>query len=284
MRDGQASVTAMGIALMRAHETGRPAAERVLEDPFARHFAPAPMRWLFAGVRHLSRAGVNLMIARERFGDEVLQRELARGLEQVVLLGAGYDARAYRFKDALEGVGVFEVDHPATQARKQRELVSLMGALPPHVTFVPIDFKRQTLAERLASSGFHSGAKTLFIWQGVTPYLDDAAVDHTLAYITRHAAPGSTLVFDYVIRRFMKGPLQRREFRLLSVFRPLSGERLQWGLEVDEVVPFLERRGFTDIENLTHEALHARYFQGAAARREVYDVVGLVAARVAAPS
>lgn len=280
MRDGQASVTALGIALIRAHETARKKDERVFEDPYARHFASPVLHRLFRGIARLSPSGFNFLVARERYGDEVLDRELAQGLEQLVILGAGYDSRALRQAAALSGVAVFEVDHPATQARKRRTLARLPMELPANLRFVAVDFRTQTLAERLASSGYRSNAKTLFLWQGVTPYLTLADVDATLNFVTTHSAKGSTLVFDYVISRYMAGPQERPEFRLLSMFRVISGERIQFGLEVDEVEPFLAARGFVEIENVTSAQLHDRYFRGAAAQRKVANLSGIVSAKV----
>ncbi len=280
MRDGQASVTALGIALIRAHETARRGADRIFEDPLAKHFAAPLLHQLFRGFALLAPSGINFLVARERYGDEVLERELAQGITQLVILGAGYDARAVRYQEALKKVEIFEVDHPATQARKRDKLATLPSGLPRHVRFVPVDFRTQSLRERLAASGYRSDARTLFLWQGVTPYLTLPEIDATLAFVTGHAAKGSTLVFDYVISRFIAGPQLRVEFRLMSLLRAISQERIQFGLEVDEVEPFLTARGFMQIENLTHSALHARYFRGAAAGREVTDVCGIVSAKV----
>ena len=95
---------------------------------------------------------------------------MREGLDQVVILGAGYDTRAYRI-EGIEKARVFEVDHPATQEAKLKRLKKIIDPMPDHVTFVPIDFNAQTLAERLPSSGYNEHGKTLFIWQGVTGYL-----------------------------------------------------------------------------------------------------------------
>jgi methyltransferase (TIGR00027 family) len=286
MRKGQASVTALGIALVRALETERPAGQRIFSDPFARHFASGPLLRILrlqdrlGLIERLAPGVMGFLTARERQGDQVLQDFLEEGLEQLVLLGAGYDARPYRFEAALKDVRVFEVDHPATQRRKRERLAALLERPLAQVTFVPVDFSTQSLADRLASSGYDPRAKTLFIWQGVTPYLRPEAVDATLAFVAHSSGPGSGIVFDYVDPTYIAGPRMRREFKRMRLMRLISGEQIIFGLQPEQVVGFLEQRGFADVDNATHDLLHARYFHGEAAARIVGDGYGVVTARV----
>jgi methyltransferase (TIGR00027 family) len=105
------------------------------------------------------------LMARERYIDDVLQNFLNEGLQQLVILGAGYDSRAYRF-DLPGRVKTFEVDHPVTQADKLKRVQRVFGKIPEHVTYIPVDFNTQTLSERLLSSGYGPGLISLFIWQG----------------------------------------------------------------------------------------------------------------------
>src|SRR5512139_1939686 len=175
MRKSQSSLTAAGIAIMRGVESERPAEERICYDPYARRFVPG---WLYYFMRFFIRsgyaewrgAGVNgFLAARDRYIDDVLQNSLSEGLQQLVILGAGYDSRAYRLN--LAGVNVFEVDHPATQADKLAKLQTSFGKIPEQVTYVPVDFNTQTLERCLLESGYDPKRKTLFIWQGVSMYL-----------------------------------------------------------------------------------------------------------------
>src|SRR5512143_3016013 len=144
MRKSQSSLTAAGIAIMRAVESERPADKRICYDPFARRFGPG---WLYYFMRFFIRSGyaewrgpgVNgFLAARDRYIDDVLRNSLKEALQQLVILGAGYDSRAYRFDVA--GLKVFEVDHPATQADKLAKLQIIFGKIPEHVTYVPVDF------------------------------------------------------------------------------------------------------------------------------------------------
>ncbi|MEO8099246.1 MAG: SAM-dependent methyltransferase [Acidobacteriota bacterium] len=141
-------------------------------------------------------SAVMTLIVRTKFIDESLQRAIANGATQVVILGAGWDTRARRFPDLLRNARVFEVDHPATQNWKRRRAEEVLGPGPANLTYLPIDFRHQSLADVLAAGGYDPSRKTCFIWEGVTMYLPEAAVRETLQWIARQA-PGSSLVFDF---------------------------------------------------------------------------------------
>src|SRR5262249_51882343 len=114
---------------------------------------------------------------------------------QLVLLGAGLDARAYRLPE-LQDTTVFEVDHPATQAYK-RARISACRPLAREIRYVAVDFERDTRSEALVGSGHRSDLTTFWIWEGVVPYLRPAAIKDTLAQISRLSAKGSTVAVTY---------------------------------------------------------------------------------------
>jgi methyltransferase (TIGR00027 family) len=142
----------------------------------------------------------NLLLVRTRYIDERMQHALDEGATQVVILGAGFDTRAYRFREQLRGKKIFEVDYQSTQAFKKRRLIDVFGALPEHVRFVQIDFKRDKLRDVLAAAGYESREKTFFIWEGVSMYLSEDAVRETLRTISTDSAKGSLLVMDFAER------------------------------------------------------------------------------------
>ena len=220
--------------------------------------------------------------ARERYIDDYLEACLSEGLEQLVILGAGYDARAYRFDALRTGVKVFEVDHPATQAVKLKKLVAIFGAWPAHVTYVPIDFNQQSLAERLFASGYDEQRKTLFIWQGVTQYLTPAAVDDTLAFVAGHSGPGSSIIFDYMDATLLAGAPRHGEVSNMRRYRRLSGEGLVFGIPIGGIQAFLEARGFSQVKNADHVALEKAYFSAGSRPRRVADGYAIVSAVVQA--
>jgi methyltransferase (TIGR00027 family) len=287
VKRNQSSLTAAGIAIVRAIESEKPAEERVCFDPYARRFVSAG---LFYFVKFFAKLGYadwkgpgvwEFLAVRERYIDDYLETGLREGLEQLVILGAGYDARAYRFDALKTGVKVFEVDHPATQRVKLKKLAAIFGARPAHVTYVAIDFDRESLADRLCVSRYDEQRKTLFIWQGVTQYLTAAAVDDTLAFVAGHAGPGSSIIFDYMDATLLAGAPRHGEVSNMRRYRRLSGEGLMFGIPMGSIQAFLEARGFTQVQNADHVALEKAYYSGNRPRR-VADGYAIVSAVVRA--
>jgi len=285
MRKNQSSLTAAGIALARAVESEKPADERICYDPYARQFVPAWMYHLLgffikSGYAELRGPGVNgFLMARERYIDDVLKKFLDEGLRQLVILGAGYDSRPYRF-DLSGRLKTFEVDHPVTQADKLEKVHRIFGKIPEHVTYVPVDFNTQTLPERLLSSGYDPGLISLFIWQGVTMYLTPEGVDTTLAFIVKSAAPGSAIVFDYIYQAVLDGIQKHHEISNIRRYRFMTGEGLTFGIPEGTVGVFLRERGFQQVLDVTMDELKTTYFTGKNANRKVAGGYGIVIGKV----
>jgi methyltransferase (TIGR00027 family) len=138
-----------------------------------------------------------MMIVRTRFIEERLEQAIRDGVSQVVILGAGFDTRAYRLTELLKDARVFEVDQPSTQEYKKRRVRETGIEVPRNLTYVPIDFRHDNLGEILEAAGYDSSRKTFFIWEGVTMYLPEAAVEETLRWVAAQAS-GSTIIFDFV--------------------------------------------------------------------------------------
>lgn len=285
MRRKQSSLTAAGIAIVRAVEYERPASERICQDPYARRFVPA---WMYhalgffikIGYAEWRGPGVNgFLVGRDRYIDDVLQGFLNKGLQQLVILGAGYDSRPYRFELASQ-VKTFEVDHPATQGDKLAKLRAVFGKVPEHVIYVPIDFNTQTLEGRLMESGYDPNLKTLFIWQGVTMYLTNDAIDTTLAFVVRHSEPGSAIVFDYVYRSVLDGIQKHSEISRMHRYRFMTGEGLTFGILEGTVETFLKERGFQQVKDVNVDYLKATYFTGKNAGRAVAGGYGIVIGKI----
>lgn len=280
MRKNQSSLTAAGIAIARAVESEKPADERICYDPYARRFAPGWMVHLFglfikSGYAEWRGPGVNgFLVARERYIDDVLQKFLDEGLEQLVILGAGYDSRAYRF-DLAGKVKTFEIDHPATQPDKLAKLKAVFGKIPEHVCYVPIDFNTQTLEERLLESGYDPKRKSLFIWQGVSMYLTEQAVEATLAFVVNHSGPGSAIVFDYIYRGVLNGVHKHSEVSGMRRYRFMTGEGLTFGIAEGEIEAFMKRHGFHQVKDANVDDLRGAYFTGKNAGRKITGGYGI---------
>jgi methyltransferase (TIGR00027 family) len=139
----------------------------------------------------------NLMLVRTRFVDDQLRSAVTNGAQQIVILGAGFDTRAYRFADLLQGTPVFELDFPSTQQIKKRRLSEAAISIPSSVVFAEIDFKRDSLPDVLRKAGYKQDKRTFFVWEGVSMYLTEAAVRDTLQSISRNSPSGSALVMDF---------------------------------------------------------------------------------------
>jgi methyltransferase (TIGR00027 family) len=286
MRSHQSSLTAMGIAIARAVESEKPETERICYDPYARRFVPG---WLYAPLAFFIRSGYTewrgpgvggFLVARERYIDDVLEEFLDRGLQQLVILGAGYDSRAYRFERLSGRVKVFEVDHPATQKDKMAKVRNIFGMIPAGVTYVAVDFNRQKLAERLPEAGFDRKRKTLCIWQGVTMYLTAEAVDSTLQFIVRNSAPGSAVVFDYVYRQTLEERRKHGEIHGMHRYRFMTGEGLTFGIDPERIGDFLKERGFYRVQNIDSEGLRRAYCTGKNSKRTIASGYGIAVAEV----
>jgi len=172
--------------------------------------------------------GMNLI--RTRFFDERLQHAVSGGAAQVVILGAGYDSRAYRMRELLKAVRVFEVDYGPTQEYKKRRVREIFGCLPPNVIYVSIDFTREKLADVLVMAGYRSDQMTFFIWEGVTQYIPEDAIRSTLRFVATQSAPGSSIVLDGKHKSFIdwvKANIASPE-RVPQALRPLLHFRKGW--------------------------------------------------------
>ncbi len=195
---------------------------------------------------------------RTRFAEDVLAAAVEHGVRQLVILGAGLDTYAYRnpFSDRLH---VFEVDHPATQVWKRQLLADAAIKLPDSLTYVPIDFERETLADGLASAGFNAEQQTFFSWLGVVPYLTEPAVWSTLGFIA--GLPGGAhVVFDYSNPPSSFSPKMRIAHERRAAQVEKLGEAFLTYFETDKLHAKLTDMGFVAIEDEGPPQMFARFF------------------------
>lgn len=198
--------------------------------------------------------------ARTRHIDSLLIAALKAGFRQVVIMGAGFDSRAYRFHETYPEVRFFEIDLPATSADKQHRVEALMGQKPDWVTFVPIDFNTQTLDEVLAKADFAADQQTLYVWEGVTYYISQTGVDHTLRYIAEKSAPGSRIVFDYILEDVVQGmDYSAYGARKAANFVSLVGEPYTFGISPNQLESYINLHGLRLLSDLGPKDLTQRY-------------------------
>jgi len=291
VKEGKPSATAEANAAFRAAEWIYPEKERLIYDAFAYRFLGLKFK-LIARSRLLTRIALwyadriipnaqNSVVVRHRYMDDYLEACIDAGVEQLVILGAGYDSRAYRF-DRLSGkVRVFEVDHPDTLAAKVKKVKKVFGALPDHVVYVSIDFNSEKLGERLFESGYNKNMRTLFIWEGVTVYLTNSGVDETLSFVSNNSGDGSSIIFDYAYRSSLDGTLYPEDARKWRAAFEQRAEAPRFGLEEKEIENYLVARGFSHVKSVSMESLENVYFRSKGIGRKVTRLGGIVHADVA---
>ena len=263
MRPDEPSRTAFRVAMRRAaHQVlDRPP---VLDDPIAlRIIGPQRAEAIRADPKRydsgFGRALRLFLVARSRCAEDALARAVDGGVRQYVVLGAGLDTFAYRNPHAQ--VRVFEVDMPATQAFKRDLLARTRIAEPGSLTFVPVDFERQSLHEQLRAAGFRDDEPAFFSWLGVSMYLTREAVMATLGYVGRRPA-GSGITFDYMLPPNRMPWLRRLGFYLVAARVASIGEPWKTSFAPDELARELRALGFTHFDEMDGPALDRRYFGG----------------------
>ncbi|MBK8958636.1 MAG: class I SAM-dependent methyltransferase [Proteobacteria bacterium] len=200
------------------------------------------------------------ILVRDQMTVDELEAFVARGGRQYVLLGAGFDSIALRRPAWLADVNIIEIDHPATQAVKLARMAASGARLPlAHFEAVPVDFEREHLGDGLARSSFDANRPAFFAWQGVIYYLSSTAIADTLRHIAAASAPGSELVFDFLLPGFA---LQQGRGHVLSLTRAVTarmGERYISYHTPEDLERLLAAVGYELVDVQRDLDLEARY-------------------------
>ncbi|AKB51237.1 hypothetical protein MSBRW_1984 [Methanosarcina barkeri str. Wiesmoor] len=278
------SGTAENVAFVRALESLKSENERICYDPYAVRFlsqqylvflemaAHDPSKTPFPGIH-------NSLSARVRYFDDFVKSSIEEGLEQLVILGAGYDTRAYRIEGLRGKVKVFEVDHPETQSVKIEKIKDIFGSLPDHVEYVSVDFESKDFSHRLLEHGYERSKKTIFIMEGLIYYLPPKAVDDMLCFIAKNSGVGSAIIFDYVY----ESSIDRTngicgvqctacdQIALMDAKKGMAqqGEPYKFGVKDGMLETFIVQSGFSQVCDVTTEDYKKIYFQGINEKRPV---------------
>lgn len=286
MIKGQPSRTALLTAVQRAHHYQTAPEPKVLRDNLAMALtgleSPGAVQGYidamvqsFAALSDLETAKIFMnridgaVCMRSRVVEEELPEARARGLKQLVILGAGLDTTAYRCTDLTEGLQVFEVDHPATQAWKKEQLEKADITPPDNLTFVPFDFENQTLAQALEAGGVGSNEITFFTWLGVHMYLTDEAVKSTFSVMGDYPK-GSEMVMDYISPSYVTaaGMVENSVEQLQEVVSNM-GEPLKSKYYESELEEMLKSAGFSTVDFLSAGWLIENYLGG---KKDAFDM------------
>jgi methyltransferase (TIGR00027 family) len=260
MRHNQPSRTAEYMALFRAVETAERPGRRLFDDPFAIPLLSGNLKALaiaaqIPGVGRSVRALLDFGwpytrssgVVRTRLIDDLVRDSIRSGARQFVLLGAGFDSRALRLTE-VEGVPIFEVDHPATQRAKRSRLRTALERLPGNmqadVRFVEVDFETDNLGSKLSGAGFDEKVPAVVLWEGVVSYLSEPAVHANLTLLSRLLAPDSRLILTYVHKGALDGSTEFQGSHRWSSWVKRSGEPFIFGFDPGTLACTLSEFGF----------------------------------------
>jgi methyltransferase (TIGR00027 family) len=290
VRPGEVSSTAEATCGYRALAAQHPDPKLRNPDDFAaklcRWKSPLPRDYVAArpfidqGETYAAFFYVN---ARTHYIDAALKKAAADGATQAVILGAGFDSRAYRFRSSHPQVRFFEVDLPATIEAKKARVAEALGALPDYVRYAPIDFNTQTLQDVLFPLGFDPKQRTFFLLEGVVMYVVEPGNAATFDFIRANSAPGSVVVYDYVLKQVIQGDTKRyyaATYLAYAVER--QGEPYIFGWTPVEAATWAKQRGFRLVEDVGDKELTRRHLTGSDGKPDgrVIDWHRLIEARV----
>jgi methyltransferase (TIGR00027 family) len=192
------------------------------------------------------------MVARTKFVDAEFLKAVEDDVKQVVILGAGFDTRGFRFHDRLGDTKFFEVDYGPTQEYKKRRTQEIYGSLPGHIRYVPMDFTKDQLLTQLRNAGYSDKQKTFFIWEGVVMYIPEAAVKETLRFVRDRSGRGSTIIFNY--------PLSAHpDINNPNSSAAKSGEPWVFGFPGESAAAFVRSEGLEVVADVAASELVRRY-------------------------
>ena len=268
---GKASRTARITAAMRHRHLLGGVRPLVFEDRFAHLFLDLPSAMMAVPTPFSDRALGRLLgpvrgfegevLARSRYVEEALVPRLRAGLRQVIVLGAGFDTMA--LQHAGSGCRFFEVDHPATQAEKRAILARQRQRQPQaDISFVPVDFARDDLADALLAAGFDAAQPALVSWLGVTMYLQQQVTVATLATLRRILVPGSVVLFDAYPRREETLRPEQPMFALARALTASQGEPMIGAFDAPAFARAIEGLGWHITDVMKGDAMRKRWFAG----------------------
>lgn len=285
--------TGFGVSFFRTIGMLFPKEKRLFDDPYSEKLLIPFFKFMIALVRSPKSFNrmiqsrekkfcgeIGWMICRTRYIDDVLKNSVTKmGIETVVNLGSGMDCRAY-YMHGIENLKYFEVDHPSVIKIKKAKLEKILGKLPGHVIYVPVDFEKQSLDAEIKKAGYNLNSKTLFIWEGVTQYISKEANDSILKYVSK-AAPGSSIVLTYVRKSYIDGKEIYKGTE--GVYKRMCKKNNSfwiYGLDPADIGNHLSRYSLSLIEDIGSDEVKERYMKLVNLDLEVFKVERIALAEI----
>ena len=264
--------TNAGVSAARSIMMLYPKEKRLFEDPYSEKLLPPFYKFYIRRMRNpkkldsimkkseKSSPGImGWFLCRDRYVDDILTECLKKKeVETIVNLGAGMDCRGY-YIPGIERMRYFEVDHPDVIKKKVKQIKKIVGEFPDNVVYVPIDFQKQNLDVELKKAGYNINSRTLFIWEAVSQYISKEANESTFNYIGQ-AAPGSKLVFSYILKSFIVGKYIHDGIKRLSKqFLKKNNPLFIFGFDPADMKDYLAKYSLALIEDIDSVEMQERY-------------------------
>jgi methyltransferase (TIGR00027 family) len=272
VESSRASETALAVLMFTSLAASAKDAGVAFQDPFGprllgwrdRKYALARVPFLRQRIRRIAERSdpgtYGFMLARALYIDDLIRREAAAGLDQLVILGAGYDTRALRMKE-LEGIEVVEIDHPATSRDKRRRIAALPGGAPENVTYLEVDFTRQRFTEALATHCQDGRRRSLFVLSGVSMYLPRAELFDVFSQVGDYGAERSAIVFDYFFVDALDDPQSYHGAAEFVARVNAYGEEPRCGIEPAEIGAIAAEHGLRIVDECGPSRLSDLYLR-----------------------
>ncbi len=201
------------------------------------------------------------VIARTKYIDSIFKDAVLNKFDQILIFGAGFDSRGIRLLDPNCKTKVFELDVPITQNAKINQLKKRKVKINTNIIFIPIDFNRESIEDKLIQSGFEKNKKSLFILEGLLMYLSPEAVDSTFKIISKFAGLESGIVFDYIYSSVLRRENIYYGEKDIINFVIKAGEGWTFGIEKGKVEIFLKKYNLKLIKDADAGYLESKYFK-----------------------
>lgn len=262
------SDTATGTALLRTLANKEFNDGKLGPDFLAECFLPIPLRSFFeeSENRKKTKGSISFgmfeyLIARTAYFDNLFVNALKKEIPQIVLLGAGYDTRSYRYANLINSTKIFELDEPITQNEKLKTLDESKIQIPGNVRFTPVDFDKDPIEKVLEKADYEKEKQTLFIWEGVSYYLDPESVDEVFSFICNYAHINSIIAFDYIIS--IPEDKYQDFYGVAELVQDMKkkapNEKDKFSIDEQKINDFLEQRGLKIIEHLNNQEIENKF-------------------------
>jgi methyltransferase (TIGR00027 family) len=273
--EAEPSLTAIGAASTRASHLLFDAEPKIFHDQYAlalcsdedektfRNTVESGVKELAAKIgeenaQRLVKSVRGSVVLRSRFTEDAFRRALQRGVRHLIILGAGLDSFAWRYPELSDDIHVYEIDHPASQQWKRERLRKLGLKEPKHLTFVPIDFEKQTLTQGLLSAGFSQQTPGFFSWLGVIPYLKWQTVLDTLRQVAAFGK-GSEIGYTALVKETLMTEDDRQVYSMTAAGAAARNEPFLCLVDPAELTRQLREMGYRHIEDLDWQDANATY-------------------------